>query len=222
MWRLGLIAARQGKQSTRAAGEDTLMVDYRWRVRLLAIGALAAVLGSSCAGPQLSRGEARALILKSEEFGRLRTATINLYWGPDHHSPANPALKAVVAKLGWVLPPDPSDPRKQPRLAPEFASRLKQNYWIYFPTGASQWPLFSGLVFDAARRQFVAVTGVAAAEAQESAMAEFQWKWELVGVAKELAEAGWHESLPSAEEVHTGQAAFRLYDDGWRLERIVF
>jgi hypothetical protein len=65
-----------------------------------------------------------------------------------------------------------------------------------------------------AQRELVSVTGITSDPGGKEAGIEFDWKWMPMKQSEVLP-----ERLPSAELQH-GEAAARLYDDGWRIERI--
>jgi len=81
------------------------------------------------------------------------------------------------------------------------------------PKGASEstgWKKISDKVWMVPifRREFIEVTGITSSE-PSTAVAEFTSRWIPTDYGKELG------ATPSAPE--TGNASFRLYDDGWRL-----
>ena len=64
-----------------------------------------------------------------------------------------------------------------------------------------------------ARRKLNEVTGITADPGGKESAAEFNWEWIPTDDGKLFA-----DRIPAG--VQKGQAAFQLYDDGWRLAQI--
>ncbi|MBV8855357.1 MAG: hypothetical protein JOZ02_00200 [Acidobacteria bacterium] len=104
-----------------------------------------------------------------------------------------------------------------------------------------------GWVIPIARRELVEVTGVAGGEGESKvARAEYTWRWQPTEIGKSFdTSKREHQSLPDtirqnlgrvsmadvmrqagrvivfdSSKTQTASASFRLYDDGWRLEKL--
>ena len=78
-----------------------------------------------------------------------------------------------------------------------------------------------------AGQEFVDVTGISGGDPAkgDSAIVQFTSRWDLTPIGRQLTEAGLGNyaggySKDSLKKVSSGEASFRLYDDGWRIQGI--
>lgn len=74
-----------------------------------------------------------------------------------------------------------------------------------------------------ARREIIDVTGIVHEAGKTSAEAQFKWRWALTPIGKQIElQNPKSKHLRDVKETSTGGAWLRLYDDGWRLEKVEF
>lgn len=62
------------------------------------------------------------------------------------------------------------------------------------------------------------VTGITEAELGMGTRVEFTWTWRLTPVGDDVRRAGALQQYGAGQ--HQGQALFKYYDDGWRVEQL--
>lgn len=191
-------------------------------MRLFHLGLFGGLLLLCSCSPRdfLTRRLAADLIATSGVFRtpqqfELRTGILT---NQDYLSPNYLALQ----HHGWIsatqvrCPPNTSQPRP-PNASPPSSLSAPPACWdvSLTPSGVET---FQGLIapgdtgkksftIPAARREIVAITGIA--KQDNSADVEFSWKW------VPLNEVG--AALIADETQHSSAAMFRRYDDGWRV-----
>jgi len=191
-------------------------------MRLSQLGLFASlVLLCSCSPRDfLTRRLAADLIATSSVFRvpqrfELRTGILT---NQDYLSPNYLALQ----HHGWIsatqvrCPPNISQPR-QPNGSQASSLRSQPSCWdvSLTPSGVETFQSLiapgdsdkKSLTIPAARREVVAITGIA--KQDNSADVEFSWKW------VPLNEVG--AALNADETQHKSAVMFRRYDDGWRV-----
>jgi hypothetical protein len=194
----------------------------------LLVAALSALIVAGCGGDKLSRPKAAELIKTSEKFsapscgvtvaGRTFHGFAD-YTGEKEISDALVSLGLLTRKeSGFALTPDGVSASKDWREDPK-------------RPGLFRIPL--------ARREFGDITGIVepAVGAGGNTEAQFTWQWTWAPMGVKIADAdstadtiaklshdyGYEISNGKPTfELHHGRAAFRRYDDGWRVENFDF
>jgi hypothetical protein len=163
----------------------------------------------------MSRAKAASLIQATNDFKLVGTQKIEA--GEDTRQNdvdppvVNRALQDTLEKLGYL-----EKQGTQNNLTAKGTEAAKG--WSKQEREVPSFPADTWVVPVATGRELIEVTGITGDQGpqQSSLTAEFTWRWKLTPLAKEVVTAN-PAALAEWAPVRNGQAALRLYDDGWRV-----
>lgn len=201
---------------------------------VVAVASVACLVSISCHGSELTRAQAKKafekiaeedqptdkITLSAEQMQRLKSIpnantvlskVFNLVSAPPQEpwTFANPTNKAASFVDGgqWCLP-DPSD------------ARLMSGQFVQCQDYAGldiswQRPGIRMLLRKPIRWVVLEVTGVTEGSTSSEKIVDVTWQFDLSSFPREIQDA-------IKQPLLQGKALFKLYDDGWRFEKLVF